>query len=1202
VNLRELRLRRMPGIEDPFVLRATAGLNLLVGPNGSGKSTICRALRALLWPEAERPDPCSLSALWLGDGERFFCEREGRSPTLWQRDGRTGPPPELPQGHLARCYELGLLDLHRRQAGPTDRTLAGEILTQMAGGYDLQVLLSSFPESRQPARQESRQLKEQRSRLSGLRQHQTELAQEEERLAGLMASREEARRARARLAFWEAAERLLRAREELAGRERLCASYPAGLARLHGDELAVLQTMDQELSELAREEDDGRRSLAAAEAQIVASGLSAGSLPPEPELRAWKKRSERLAEQERELARWREEAAERQARLRQIHSSLAGELGLRLRPDQQPTATAGDAAPPPPETDWLGPAERNLERLSRLSWQHRALGELLAQFEADAVDGGQPTTDADSPERAPEPPAARLSEGARALADWFAVAPFRSRPPILLPAAVSLAVLVTGGALLLGGHAGGWIVLGAAGLLLAAIWLTFWRSRPQSGRAALRQAARSRYLDLGLPEPADWQEGPVLDRLAELHRQIGAACIGEGRRRLLGLLSARRHALESELEAARSEHQALARRCGLDPDAAPRELLLLAQKVLDLQRGGQELAGLQERIATRQESGRQELQRLNRFLTGHAADPARDATGGGEALAHLEQRCHQFTESTRRVADGQDQLVRLQERRARREEQRAALFDRAGLADGQREELRELLASHEPYAEDMRVRDQLRRLVQEYEGQLAGCRRRLPVATEAFLPASEELPPLPALTERIDRDRSRADKLEGLVQRITTIENAIESARRDDAVQRALAAQRQAEAALEARREEAMLRAAGRFLVERAQQEHEQEGRPEPLARAAELFARFTQDAYELLVQRREGEAVFFARDRSSGRGLDLDQLSDGTRAQLLLAARLGFLFAAERGVRPPLLFDEALSASDPVRFHAVACSLLRVAEEEDRQVFYLTADPADAEAWQRALAEVGQEAVAPLDLMELRGIAGGAPAGQLELRPLPRVGAPQPDESPAEYGRRLHVPPLRPARPSTAAHLFHLLPDDPVLLHRLLESGLQTVGQWQGAARRLAVQAELPAGAVERISARAGLLAAFIAAWRRGRGLPVDREVLEQSGAVSRERFLPEVATLAERLAGDGAALLSALEEGAVKGFRREKIEQLREHLLATGHLDTRPALQKDELVAHLLAGDGPPTSMLPATQIVRLVGHWWKAASARPLSCSDG
>ena len=78
---------------------------------------------------------------------------------------------------------------------------------------------------------------------------------------------------------------------------------------------------------------------------------------------------------------------------------------------------------------------------------------------------------------------------------------------------------------------------------------------------------------------------------------------------------------------------------------------------------------------------------------------------------------------------------------------------------------------------------------------------------------------------------------------------------------------------------------------------------PRVLERARELFGTFTNYAYELEVARADGTS-FHAIETSSGERRWLNELSDGTRVQLALAARLAF----------GELADEALLASIP--FH----------------------------------------------------------------------------------------------------------------------------------------------------------------------------------------------------------------------------------------------------------------------------------------------
>ena len=60
------------------------------------------------------------------------------------------------------------------------------------------------------------------------------------------------------------------------------------------------------------------------------------------------------------------------------------------------------------------------------------------------------------------------------------------------------------------------------------------------------------------------------------------------------------------------------------------------------------------------------------------------------------------------------------------------------------------------------------------------------------------------------------------------------------------------------------------------------------------------------------GARSWLSTPRAAASGLGPDKLSDGTRAQLILAARLAFAEEAEQGAALPLFLDEALDHSDP--------------------------------------------------------------------------------------------------------------------------------------------------------------------------------------------------------------------------------------------------------------------------------------------------
>lgn len=447
------------------------------------------------------------------------------------------------------------------------------------------------------------------------------------------------------------------------------------------------------------------------------------------------------------------------------------------------------------------------------------------------------------------------------------------------------------------------------------------------------------------------------------------------------------------------------------------------------------------------------------------------------------------------------------------------------------------------------------------------------------------------LRDRLADAEDIAASRDDLQREILVIEERLDAAIRAVDHERAIAERDLARDRLADVRDATRDRALRRLLLERLRRQHHRLAEPPVVARARQLFAGFTHGAHELLIPTDEGEP-YRARDTRSGRGLALSQLSDGTRAQLLLAARLAHVAEAERGVRLPLFLDESLTASDPARFDAVASALLDLVEREGRQLIYLTCDPADVDAWQRLLAARGHDPAPVTDLALLRGQAAAAPAARLrDSRPLPP--APSTGEDAADYAARLNVPRLDPHAPADAAHVAYVLDDDLTLVHQLLCRGAERLGQVVTLASVLAVEGLLDDDALASLLARRAALGEFLDAFATGRGRPAPRGILNEQSEVKTSK-LTEVDTLLADLDGDAAALRDALASGRVSRLREDKQDELLDWLSQEGYLDTRPRLSSDEVATRVLqAGQedirrrtvGVPT-------LRRLVDRWWAAA----------
>ena len=139
--------------------------------------------------------------------------------------------------------------------------------------------------------------------------------------------------------------------------------------------------------------------------------------------------------------------------------------------------------------------------------------------------------------------------------------------------------------------------------------------------------------------------------------------------------------------------------------------------------------------------------------------------------------------------------------------------------------------------------------------------------------------------------------------------------------------------------------------------------------------------------------------------------------------------------------------------------------------------------------------------------------------------------------------------------HLWYVV-DDVHELHRLLTHDISQWGQLRtlvdiGSADGLNHESLV----FRRASAAARLLEHLLRCSRQGRGEPVERAVLEASGAVS-GAFIDEVSQLSESHDGDARQLIENLRAGQVRRFRASQIDALEDYLIECGCLDDRPIL----------------------------------------------
>ncbi|MAE96851.1 MAG: hypothetical protein CL910_19555, partial [Deltaproteobacteria bacterium] len=1099
MKFRRLEIVRLPGIDAPYSLDELGdGVHVVVGPNAIGKSSICRATRALLWSD-ESGRAATVRARVDLDGASWSVQRDG-AQHVWQREGVECPPPALPARHLQDCFLLDVRDL--MDAGPeSGREIAEQIRLQMAGGYSLEEARSGTVEKvgRGFANRERRAVDDAAGRIRQAQLREESLTEREETLKELKEEIERGEAARARQLHVTTALDVVELRGKQEGFQAEFDAMPAACAKLVGRELDWLDAKQRELQNAKENVREHAGALRDARAQILESRLEE---PLEAsELSGWRQRADSLAQ----LA-IRREAAD---------AKLAGE---RKKLEEASGAVGGSKEAPP---KFAVEDHEQLYRLLREATEAEQ-GRAVLEQRVKLLSGHDFSTEQKKQQQLRE-------RAAETLRDWLRSADTSASEVRIggltqsAATVVGLVVAAIGLALGIALHPALHAVAGA-GLVLA---VSAWLLSSDDDRADVRQKAM-RAFPQNVEAPASWTVANVDDRLREIDHEVAESRASEMRARDR---SVEREGVAPDLETARTREQSardrgevLAASLGLKNVPAAAELVDTARALIALREARKAVAAAEGQYDALAEEFETKRSEIGSWLVGLGEEAPRDPEAA-KALVHAVEQRNRLLVGGRKdeTRSGQD-LNSTRERVREYEQEIEKIFQDAELDHGDRAGLSRMLNMLGRYQE----------LLTEVAGlatSIGICTRKLVEAGEAALADQQQ--------SELERENGRLES-ETAAATVARKEEAgivaeVKQASAAHILEDLIASQDDALAVLADKRDRGLEALAGDFLLDDVKTEHETNQLPAVLKRARDLFALFTNYEYELGIEPEEGGS-FVAVSSLTREGKQRHELSGGECAQLLLAARIAFAEEAEGASRLPLFLDEALDQSDPTRFEVIARCLGRIAEQDGRQIFYLTNDHVDVDRIREALRNEGCAQPKVIDLGQLRrGVTSVSSAEALRVEPRPSVPDPT-GVSPEEYGVLLAVSGFDPRAAHSGQHLLYLLWDDLHVLKRLVASRIESVGQWQMLSRNeapLAVSLKDDAEAARQLDARSRLLEVFCEAWSEGRGRPVDRTAIEESDAIS-ERWLEDIATIATELGSDGRRLIEALEA--------------REHPLLTG------------------------------------------------------
>jgi uncharacterized protein YhaN len=1114
---KSIEIRRMPGFQrgDLALPELSPGINVIYGPNASGKTTLGKAIHYLLRPGEGPNDHVSLRASAEVNGRQLELDCDsGRIRAIDRAHSAATDYPKLAPPDIGDRHVLALQDLIRTEH---DYDLASQIVRELSGGYDVPAARKSLSFSRQPARRGklTKELAQAEKRHQAALRRQDELIERQANLKRLRAEKVAAEEALAELALLDKAVERHLAEEQVAEVRNQLRVFPAGVARVAQHDIERLDHIHKalEAARTRRRKEESRREKADRE-------LAAVDLPdagfPEGFVTALRLKCRRLAGLRDDIDR-REEAA------RQAELDLAS-ARAQLGPDVGPEQTAQlDAA----TIQEFIPFARRIEKHRAERMAAEALREWLEAV-GDASDPGDPE---------------RLHEGVILLHRWLGVSHVGtgsdSRYSLHFTiAGVALIVLSIGMTVTVGPS---WLLLTLVGTAMIG-----WAFRPHSAEVLDRRAEIEHdYESLGIEPPSEWAAAMVRAFARDLQQRFDRATIAREKESRWAGLADKIEALLDRDDQFEEERNAWIGRLGLDADSDDASLVLTAGNIHRYRDAERRRAEARTAVETACGQFRDLLGEINEALEPYGLPEAGDADDAHARVDALDARSQRHLSAAETAVDSATNLNLIAREIEDLVAEQRELFARTGLSADEESLLRDWARQRARYD---KVADELR---------LAEHGRSLLEAALADRPELLSLD-MEELEARRLQCRTAVGRLERINREIGGIEEAIDAARHSTDMEARLAELAEAADALRAQRaldEDALVGSVlADFVVE-----HQQEELPGVLKRARSLFARITHGRYELHVHQAD-PPEFRAFDTSRCEGLALDELSSGTRLQLLLAVRVAFVEQQEQGVKVPLVFDETLGNSDERRAREIIDAVIEICRD-GRQVFYFTAQHDEVGKWRELLRRCADVPNRLIDLAEIRKFSEAERVPPIEFdRPEP-LPVPRPDGLEwSEYGQRLKVPAIDPRDEPGNLHLWYLI-DDVDLLHRLLETGINRWGQLQTLATYGHVEmVRRDSQVYHRAEAAALAIETAVNLWRIGRGEPVDRAALADSGAVS-DVYLDRVDELAEQVGRDARRLLDALERSEVRGFRNDKREALAEYLANNGYLAEDAPLAPEEI-----------------------------------------
>ena len=1120
--LNRISIIRAPGISPGFTLDdLSPDITIVFGPNASGKSTTARAIQSVLWPHQSALRGHHLAASFTLDGEQWEIEANAGNVQRRRNGDPASAPLIAPLDDRGR-YSLGLPDLLASENQP----LAQAIMNESSGGFDLPQVAESlgFSSSIPPRLQAANDVQKATAALRDVLASEDSVQQSLAGRGQLLARREKSLAASRDIAAIDAALEYQRRRSDEAEVADEIDRFPDTVKSLTGEESGQIAELSTRIAEQSAKIAEATRQRDRWQAQIDKTGIGTAKNPAD-QLNSLRRAHEQQSEIDEILTVAERDVASAISERSAHQNRLAADLD-----DEQIAAVDADGMRE--FADIAASYESIRSRRTARDEVEMWLGGVKPPENLEALQQGVETLQT----RLQHPNAAEQRQ-ISGISRWIGIG-----SGVLLAAAG--AVLATSVDPL-------WWILAAVGVIVV---LLAWRFT-SSNSPRIAAELENEYASLPLPQPDEWRAHSIRELLGELREELKVALVEQEKADRWQDLEQERAELDQAYAETEARRETAIAKYGIAPDLKEESLRLLADNIGRWQAADAVVRGIEAR-RDRLQSDRLTLQaRTKTILSGLGF-------GEGELsqqIDDLERRIDSLNHATeKRDAIQQEIDDSLRPRLEALNAERSAIYQRFGLEPDDASGLHRL---------------------EEQRAQLMAAQQRLAERQSAVRESWESLSLTPqwrdmdvnALTSARDTAQQIADErpdIEAQLQELSRLEQLASHSIDREVAQAEL---ENAKLALGTERNRVMARSVGDLLLTTVRQETRDAALPIVFHRARELFAIITRGKYEL--QFESGPPPeFTALDTSTAMTLSLDQLSSGTRVQLLMAIRLAFVENVEVGPKLPVILDETLGNSDEFRASAIIDAAIDISRH-GRQVFYFTAQGDEVARWLHRVESMPEHERPQVKVVELAEVRRDAGFDRLPI-PDTAMAEPTPLPSPADYdpetwAAAMRIPAIDPWAASLGStHLWHVLPDLGAL-YALLQEDISTLGQLNSLERtnpdRLeSIHADIPAKLNE-INLRANLLNDALHMWRIGRARPMPVGILADADMID-SVALEEMQELQSEANIDGHQLLENLQSMDDPPLAEKPLEALELWMISEGYIAQGAQMSEKDIRARII------------------------------------